>query len=262
MTNIFDSHCHYDDKQFDKDREQLLDRILGKDSSVSFINHASTDEASARFGIYYAQKYSGFYTSVGFHPEAASSLPSDWEKKLCELYELAKTTGKLTAIGEIGLDYHYEGFDKDREIEVFEKQLAFARKKDMPVIVHCRDAAKDTMDLLKKYGSKGVIHCFSGSAEIAEKAIRAGLYIGFTGVLTFKNAKKALRALEVVPMDRLLLETDCPYMAPEPYRGLRCESPMIAEVAKIVAQLKNLDAQSVCDITCENAKRLYGIKNK
>ena len=259
MNNIFDSHCHYDDRWFDEDRGEVLDRILGEGSCVGFVNHAATDADSARFGIEMAKKYPNFYTSVGFHPEFASVLPDDWEATLEALYGEALATGKLTAIGEIGLDYHYEGYDREREIEVFEKQLVFAKEKGLPVIVHSRDASQDTMELLKKHGSKGVIHCFSGSAETAREAIGMGLYIGFTGVLAFKNAKKALRALEVVPMDRLLLETDCPYMAPPPFRGQRCESPMIAEVVKVVAQQKGLTPQEVCDITCENAKRLYGI---
>ncbi len=259
MTNIFDTHCHYDDHWFDDDREAVLDRVLGKDSPVSYVNHAATNADSALFGIQNAKKYPNFYTSVGFHPEFASILPNDWEQKLGELYKLAKETGKLTAVGEIGLDYHYDGYDRDKEIEVFEKQLDFASQKDLPVIVHSRDASQDTLDLLKKHGSKGVIHCFSGSAEVAKQALDLGFYIGFTGVLAFNNAKKALKALAVVPMDRLVLETDCPYMAPPPFRGQRCESPMIAEIVKVVAQQKGLTEQEVCDQTCENAKRLYGI---
>lgn len=259
MNNIFDSHCHYDDHWFDEDRQEVLERVLGKDSAVSFVNHAATDVDSALFGIENAKKYPNFYTSVGFHPENVETLPENWLGKLGELYELAAATGKLTAIGEIGLDYHYEGYNRELEIEVFEKQLAFAAEKDLPVIVHSRDATQDTMELLKKYKAKGVIHCFSGSAETAEEAIGMGLYIGFTGVLAFKNAKKALRALEKVPMDRLLLETDCPYMAPPPFRGQRCESTMIAQVAEVVAEQKGLSPQQVCDMTCENAKRLYGI---
>ncbi|MBP3793581.1 MAG: TatD family hydrolase [Ruminococcus sp.] len=262
MNNIFDSHCHYDDHWFDDDRQQVLDRVLGEGSAVSFVNHAATDVDSALFGIECAKKYKNFYTSVGFHPEYASALPKDWESRLEELYRLSKATGKLTAIGEIGLDYHYPGYDRDREIEVFEKQLVFAKDKDLPVIVHSRDATQDTMELLKKHGSRGVIHCFSGSAETAKEAVEMGFYIGFTGVLAFKNAKKALRALENVPMDRLLLETDCPYMAPPPYRGQRCESPMIQQVAMVVAEQKGLTPQQVCDMTCENAKRLYGINTQ
>ncbi len=260
MNNIFDSHCHYDDHWFDDDRQAVLDRVLGEGSPVSYVNHAATDVDSALFGIENAKRYKNFYTSVGFHPEFASILPKDWEQKLNELFEAAKATGKLTAIGEIGLDYHYEGYDKDKEIDVFEKQLVFANEKDLPVIVHSRNASQDTMDLLKKHGSRGVIHCFSGSAEMAAQAVGMGLYIGFTGVLAFGNSKKALKALQQVPMDRLLLETDCPYMAPPPYRGQRCESPMIAEVVKVVAERKGLTEQQVCDMTCENAKRLYGIK--
>ena len=190
MNNIFDSHCHYDDHWFDDDRQQVLDRVLGEGSAVSFVNHAATDVDSALFGIECAKKYKNFYTSVGFHPEYASVLPKDWESRLEELYRLSKATGKLTAIGEIGLDYHYPGYDRDREIEVFEKQLVFAKDKDLPVIVHSRDATQDTMELLKKHGSRGVIHCFSGSAETAKSRMmpRTSSFVMYTSVCSMPMA--------------------------------------------------------------------------
>ncbi len=239
----------------------MLDRILKDgDSPVDKVCHAATDEKSSLFGIETALKYDNFYTSVGFHPECMDSLPEDYEQKLEELYIKACATRKLVAVGEIGLDYHYEGYDKRAQIKLFDKQVEFAVKKSLPVIVHCREATQDCMDVLNKYAPSGVVHCFSGSAETAKQVIALGMYIGFTGALTFKNAKKARRALEEVPMDRLLLETDCPYMAPPPYRGQRCESPMIEEIAKVVGEIKELDPQEVLDITNRNACRLFGIE--
>ena len=188
------------------------------------------------------------------------TLPEDYMTKLEELYVKACATHKLVAVGEIGLDYHYEGYDKEAQIRLFDHQVQFAVKKSLPVIVHCREATQDCLDVLNKYVPSGVVHCFSGSAETAKQVIGLGMYIGFTGALAFKNAKKARRALEEVPMDRLLLETDCPYMAPPPYRGQRCESYMIEEVAKVVAEIKDLDPQEVLDITNRNACRLFGIE--
>nr|WP_288162772.1 TatD family hydrolase [uncultured Ruminococcus sp.] len=261
MKNIFDSHCHYDDHAFDEDRYKVLDRLLcDPDSPVDKVCHAATDERSSLFGIETAKKYENFYTSVGFHPECMDTLPENYMQVLDELYLKACSTHKLVAVGEIGLDYHYEGYDKERQIKLFDKQVEYAVKKSLPVIVHCREATQDCLDVLNKYAPSGVVHCFSGSAETAEIVLGLGMYIGFTGALAFKNAKKAKRALEVVPMDRLLLETDCPYMAPPPYRGQRCESPMIEEVAKVVAEIKKLDPQEVLDITNRNACRLFGIE--
>ncbi|MDE6101491.1 MAG: TatD family hydrolase, partial [Ruminococcus sp.] len=151
------------------------------------------------------------------------------------------------------------GFDREKQIEVFEKQLAVAGELKLPVIVHSRDASEDTLNILKKYRPQGVVHCFSGSAETAREVVKLCMYIGFTGVLTFKNAKKALRAIEAVPLDRILLETDCPYMAPVPFRGKRCDSSMIAFTAEKAAEIKGVTVQEILDITCENGIRFYGI---
>lgn len=261
INNIFDSHCHYDDSAFDNDRSIVLDKLLlSENSPVDKMVHASTDEQSALFGISTAEKYENFYTSIGFHPECLDKLPENYQAKLEELYQKACLTKKLVAVGEIGLDYHYEGYDKNAQISLFTYQVEFAVKKSLPVIVHCREATEDCMQILSEYTPRGVVHCFSGSAETAEQLLKMGMYIGFTGALAFKNAKKARRALAVVPMDRLLLETDCPYMAPPPYRGERCESWMIEETAKVVAEEKGISPQEVLDITNKNACRLFGIE--
>lgn len=235
----------------------MLDALLkNDDSSVECIMHACTDEKSAQFGLKMAQKYDNFYTSVGFHPECLDRLPENYMDILDSLVE---QNPQIKAIGEIGLDYHYDGYDKNAQTELLSCQLEFANAHNLPVILHCRDALEDFMDLIRKYRPKGVVHCFSGSAETAEEFLKLGMYIGFTGVLTFKNAKKAKKALQVVPIDRLLLETDCPYMAPEPFRGKRCTSDMIEKIAICAAQLKCIEPQQIVDYTNQNARHLFGI---
>lgn len=255
IRNIFDSHCHYDDGAFDEDRDELLARLLSDGSSVSYMMHACTDLDSARFGIETAEKFPNFYTSVGIHPENMDELPDDY------IDRLRKLAGhpKVRAIGEIGLDYHYDGYDRNAQIELFESQLLLAGELDLPVIMHCRDATEDFVQLMEKRRPKGVVHCFSGSAETAEQLLKLGLYIGFTGTLTFKNAKKVKKAFAAVPRDKLLFETDCPYMAPTPFRGKRCSSDLIAYIACEAENLSGIPAQELADITNENARRLFGI---
>ena len=222
--------------------------------SPSFI-----DEKSSLFVIETALKYDNFYTSIGFHPECIDTLPDNYMQILEELYIKACETHKLVAVGEIGLDYRQEGFDRDKQNSLFRNQVEFALKKSLPVIVHCREATEDCMNILKEYRPTGVIHCFSGSAETAEEVLKLGMYIGFTGALGFKNAKKARKVLSVCPTNRLLLETDCPYMAPPPHRGERCDSSMIEFTAQVMAEEKNTDTQKMIDITNSNACHLFGL---
>lgn len=252
--NIFDTHSHYSDSAFDNDRYEVLDSL--KEKGVEYVMLASTCTEDIHENSLLAEKYDYIYTSAGFHPENINDIPENYIDILKETVSADK---KVKAIGEIGLDYHYEGFDREKQIKVFEKQVETANELDLPVIVHSRDACEDTLNILKKYRPKGVVHCFSGSAETAEIIVKLGMYIGFTGVLTFKNAKKAVRAVEVVPPDRLLLETDCPYMAPVPFRGKRCDSSMISFTAERAAEIKGVSVQKLLDITCENGIRLYGI---
>lgn len=254
LRNIFDSHSHYDDRRFDADRSELIASLF--DTCVSYIMHAATDLDSAQFGIDMAERYPCFYTSAGIHPLDLDKLEKDTLK---DIEKLAKENKKIRAIGEIGLDYHYEPYDKELQKKVFTEQVALANSLSLPVIVHIREATEDALNILKEYKPKGVVHCFSGSAETAKEVINLGMYIGFTGVLTFKNSKKARKAAAVVPLDKLVLETDCPYMAPEPFRGERCDSSMISEIAKTAAEIYGKTPQEILDITCENAKRLYGI---
>lgn len=264
LNNIFDSHCHYDDSRFKDDCEDILENAFN--TTVIGMIHASTDLESAEFGVKMSEKYKNFYTSVGFHPDPCCIIKaeSDYIEKLKSLIQndREQNKNKIVAIGEIGLDYHYENYDKNRQLEVFEQQIELANELSLPVIVHLREAIEDGINILKKLKPKGVVHCFSGSAETAKEILALGMYIGFTGVLTFKNAKKAVKALDVIPMDRLLLETDAPYMAPEPFRGKRCDSTMISEIAKKVSELKDLTPQEVLNTTTRNVCKLFNINLK
>lgn len=253
MNNIFDSHAHYDDERFDEDRETLLPSL--KDGGVRAVINAGADMRTSRMGLAYTKQYDFIYCAVGIHPQAADEYaPKDLDEltKMCE-------DKKVVAIGEIGLDYHYE--DPGREIQkvAFEAQLALARDLDKPVIIHSREATADTQAYIKKYRPKGVVHCFSGSAQTAKELVGMGMYLGFTGVVTFQNAKHVIEAVAVTPLDRLLLETDCPYMAPVPHRGKRCDSRMIEHTAQRIAEIKGIPTQELIDIATENTCRLFGI---
>lgn len=255
MNNIFDTHAHYTDDSFSEDRDELLKSL--PDSGVRYIMLASTCADDIKSNAVLAEKYDYIYTSAGFHPENIEDLPADY---INIVKNAVSENRKTMAIGEIGLDYHYDGYDREKQIEVFENQVLLSKELDIPVIVHSRDATEDTLNILKKYKPCGVVHCFSGSAETAKEIIKLGMYIGFTGVITFNNAKKAIRSLEAVPVDRLMIETDCPYMSPVPFRGKRCDSSMIAYTAEKAAEIKNLPVQELLDITCRNGMELYRIQ--
>lgn len=254
MNNIFDTHAHYADHAFDEDRFELLDKL--QDMGVKYVMLASSSVRDTAENAAIAEKYDYIYAASGVHPESVEGNPADY---LDIVRNTALSSPKIKAIGEIGLDYHYDGYSREKQMKLFEEQLVLAKELNMPVIIHSRDACGDTLNLLKKHKPMGVLHCFSGSAETAKEIVKLGMYVGFTGVLTFKNAKKALKALAEVPVDRLLLETDCPYMAPVPFRGKRCDSSMIAYTAAAAAEVKGMDTQEIINITCENGKRFYGI---
>lgn len=255
MMKIFDTHSHYADHAFDEDREQVLAEL--PDKGIELVMLAASDMRDSLANSELAAKYGYVYASAGIHPESVDDTPDDY---LDRLREIISSNPKVKAVGEIGLDYHYENYDREKQIRFFRQQLELAAELDMPVIVHSRNATEDTIEILKEYRPRGVVHCFSGSAETAKEVIKLGMYIGFTGVLTFKNAKKALKALAEVPMDRLLLETDCPYMAPEPFRGRRSDSSMIAYTAAKAAEVKGLPVEELIDITCRNGMKMYGIE--
>ncbi len=252
MLEYIDSHAHYDDEAFDSDRDELLVRV--HEGGVKYIINMGCNMERSRFSVEYANKFPFIYAAVGIHPEDVDKAPADY------LEQLRKWVAdpKVVAIGEIGLDYHYDGYDAELQKKIFEEQLDLAQELDLPVVIHSRDAAEDTLNILRKRGKvNGVMHCFSGSAETAKQMLDLGLHISFTGVLTFKNAKKAIGALGVTPMDRLLLETDCPYMAPEPNRGKRCDSSMIVHVIDKIAAEKGIAPEEVAKQTMENTVKLF-----
>ena len=253
MLGIFDVHAHYDDEKFDADREEVLSSMAEK--NVICIVNAGTDIETSRKTLNYCEKYNFMYGAVGIHPECADKLPQNYLKEI----ENMAMHEKAVAIGEIGLDYYWDGVPRDIQKKVFTEQLELAYKLSMPVVIHDRDAHGDTMEILRKYKPKGIMHCFSGSVELMREAVKLGCYISLGGVVTFKNARHSVDVAAEIPIDRLLLETDAPYMAPVPFRGKRCDSSMIIFAAKKIASLRNMGVQELLDITAENAKRFYNI---
>lgn len=254
-ANIFDTHAHYDDPAFDADRSEMLAGLLQK--GVSRIVDCGADLASSRRAAALAAEYSYVYAAAGIHPEEAKNLPSDWLSRL----EALLSQPKVVAVGEIGLDYHFkENPPRDVQKDIFEKQVELANTRRLPIIVHDRDAHGDTMEVLRKWKPAGVVHCFSGSVEMAREVLKLGMYIGLGGAVTFKNACVPVEVAKMVPDDRLVLETDCPYMAPVPYRGKRNDSSLIAYTAEKIAEARGTDAQTVIDLACRNANTLYGIE--
>lgn len=248
---IFDTHAHYLAEDFGGDLIPLLERI--PEMGVERIMAVGCSLESSREELELARRFPYIISAAGIHPENCAGLPEDWLSQLEEMLNQPE----VRALGEIGLDYHYDGFDKVLQAEVFEWQLILAQRLDMPVIIHSRDACGDTMTMLRKYRPKGVLHCFSGSAETAKEVVKLGMYVGFTGVLTFKNSKRAWAACEAVPTDRLLLETDCPYMAPMPHRGEKCNSGMIKYTAAKMAEIKGVTAEEMIEICRQNGERLF-----
>ena len=253
FNHIFDSHAHYDDSWFDGDRESLLESLPEK--GVCGVVNNAVDLESAGRAIAFAERYPYFYAAVGFHPENLENMPADYLDRLAALTEHPK----VVAIGETGLDYHWD-IPKPLQQRVFEEQIRLSLELDMPIVVHDREAHGDVFDLLRKYKPKALVHCFSGSVELAREAVRLGCTVSLGGVVTFKNARHSLEVASELPLDRLLLETDAPYMAPVPFRGKRCDSSMIVYAAEKIAALRNIGVQELLDITCENARRFYGIE--
>lgn len=253
LSNIFDAHAHYDDSWFDEDRDSVLGAL--PDKGVCGVVNNSVDLENAKRVIALAGKYDYMYAAVGVHPENLESLPDDYLDRIAGLTKHPK----VVAVGETGLDYHWD-IPREEQKRVFEEQLGLSLDLKMPIIVHDREAHGDVFDLLRKYRPNALVHCFSGSVELMREAVRMGLYISLGGVVTFKNARHSVEVASEIPLDRLLLETDAPYMAPVPFRGKRCDSSMIVFAAEKIAQLRNMTAQQVLDITTENAKRFYSIK--
>ena len=258
MQNIFDSHAHYDDPRFDGDRDALLCSMA--EHGVRAIMNVGNTTGANLAGIELARRYDFIYCSIGIHPDQSAEIAAQHSREYLDLMAQQLSYEKAMALGEIGLDYYYDD-NAPRETQrlIFEQQLALAKDLDVPVIIHNRDAHQDTLELLKKYRPKGIMHCFSGSAEVAKEVLKLGMYIGFTGVITFKNARRAVEAAAEVPLDRLLIETDCPYKAPEPYRGKRCDSTMLPRFSVKLGELMGFSHQRLADQTFENACAVYRI---
>ena len=253
---LFDTHAHMDDRAFDTDRAELLNGLPGK--GIGLLMNPGCSLESSRNAVALAAQYDYIYAAVGSHPEVADEVN---EGVLEEYRKLCKLSPKVKAIGEIGLDYHYEDIPRELQLRAFRLQMELARELDLPVIVHERDAHEDGMNIVKNEFPtvKGVFHCYSGSAEMARQLVDLGWYIGFTGVLTFKNARKAIETAEAIPLERIVLETDCPYMAPVPFRGKRNDPGYLYRMAEKLAEVRGLSVEEIHRITLENGKRLYRI---
>ncbi len=251
---IFDSHAHYLSSAFDEDREVLLSHLF--QTTICGIIEGGTTVADSRKALTLAEQYPSLWAAVGIHPQEIRDFS---ETDIDEL-RILSTHPKAVAIGEIGLDYHYnDGPSREIQHRVFREQLALAKDVSLPVVIHDRDAHEDTLSLLKQFRPIGVVHCFSGSVEMAREIVKLGMYIGIGGVVTFKNARKLVEVAKELPLDRLLLETDAPYLAPVPLRGERCDSSMILHTAATLAALRGLTTQEILSVAEENARRLFAL---
>ena len=252
---LFDTHAHLDDRAFDVDRTQLLESL--PEQGLELVMNPGCSLESSRNASALAEQYPYLYAAVGSHPDAADEVN---EEVLEEYRKLCKRNPKIKAVGEIGLDYHYEDIPRELQLKAFRAQMALAAELDLPVIVHERDAHEDGMAVIREFPTvKGVFHCYSGSAEMARQLVNMGWYIGFTGVLTFKNARKAIEVAQSIPLERIVLETDCPYMSPEPFRGKRNDPGRLYRMAEKLAEIRDLPLEEIHRITTENGKRLYHI---
>ena len=249
---LFDTHAHMNDPAFDDDREAVL---LGlKDKGVDRMMNVGCCLDSSKDCIAMAEKYPFVYASVGSHPDSADEV----DEAVIEQYRKMAQHPKVKAIGEIGLDYYYETIPREIQQKAFRMQMELAREISMPVIVHERNAHDDGMRIAKEYkGVTGVFHCYSGSAEMARQLVDMGWYIGFTGVLTFKNARKAVETAQRIPLERIVLETDCPFMAPEPFRGRRNDPGYLYRMAERLAEIRGISVEEVQEVTTRNARNLY-----
>ena len=251
----FDSHAHLSDRKFDSDREAVIARM--QENGVTGMVDVGCDRASSLLAVRMAERYGWCWAAVGTHPDSAPEVTD----ALLDEYRALCQSPRVCAIGEIGLDYFYPD-NPPRAVQkaAFRRQMALAQELGMPVIIHDREAHGDCLEIVSEFPQvRGVFHCFSGSVETAQELVRRGWYIGFTGVVTFKNARKAVEVAEKIPLDRILIETDCPYMAPEPFRGCRNDPSLVPFVAKKIAALRGISAEDVAAATAENARRLFRI---
>jgi len=251
---VFDSHAHLDHRRFDEDRDTVIASL--QEHGVTGVMNVGCDLTSSMKSLALAKRYPFIYAAVGSHPDDAHNFTD----ATLAMYRSLCQEEKVKAIGEIGLDYYYDDNPPEVQKVCFIRQMELAEELSLPVIIHDRDAHGDTLEIVRRFPKvRGVFHCFSGSKEMALEVVKLGWYVGFTGVLTFKNARRALEAAEAVPLDRLLIETDCPYMAPEPHRGKRCDSSLVPLTLAKLAEIRGLSFEEMARITTENAKRLFDI---
>lgn len=251
---IFDTHAHYDDEAFDQDLEEVLKKVQA--AGVTRILNCSSNIESCLKTLELVKKYDFIYGAIGVHPQDAGEVPSNLNKIADML-----SNNKIKAVGEIGLDYYYEGYDRDLQIRAFREQMDIAKQLGLPVVIHDRDAHEDTLKVIKEFkGVKGVLHCYSGSLEFAREVLKQDYYLGFTGVVTFKNAKKAVEVAREIPIEKMLIETDCPYMAPTPHRGDRNDSSYLTHIIEKIAELREVDKEYITSTTYENGNRLLGFQ--
>lgn len=253
---LFDTHAHFDDERFDEDRYETIEKV--HESGVEYIVNAASDMDSSETGIALAERYDFIYAAVGVHPHNAEEMD---EAKIEKIKKLAQHR-KVVAIGEIGLDYYYDTAPRDVQKHWFARQIQLARELALPIIIHDRDAHEDTLKIVTLENARdvgGVFHCYAGSVEMAREVLDNNFYISLGGVVTFKNAKKAVEVVKFAPLDRLLIETDSPYLTPEPYRGKRNDSGYVRLVAEKIAEIKGIPFEEVARITLENGKKLFRI---
>ncbi|ROR31953.1 TatD DNase family protein [Mobilisporobacter senegalensis] len=253
---IFETHAHYDDEQFDEDREELL--LSLRDNGIEYVVNIGSSIETSKNTLELTKKYSHVYGAVGVHPNETEEL----NQSSFDLLKKMTQEPKIAAIGEIGLDYYWKEPEPVIQKEWFDRQMSLAKEVKLPIVIHSRDAAKDTIDMMNGAGARdigGVIHCYSYSLETAKIFLNMGFYLGIGGVVTFNNAKKLKEVVDYAPLDRLLLETDCPYLAPVPFRGKRNSSLYIPHIASEIAKIKNIDYNEVIRVTMENAKSMYKI---
>lgn len=258
--SLFDSHAHYDDLKFDVNRQEILEGLHLKTGvnplGVSLVVNSASDYTTSGLSLSLAEKYDFMYATCGVHPEASGRVGDELEDTLCKLL----SHPKCVALGEIGLDYHYDdAAPREVQLEVFKRQMALAEKLKKRVVIHDREAHGDCMDIVRRYNVKGVFHSFSGSSEMVKELVKLGWYISFSGTVTFKNAVNVAKSAIAVPDDRILIETDAPYLAPVPYRGKQNNSALMYETAKKIAELRGVSVEYIADLTLKNGKSFFGI---
>ena len=250
----FDTHAHLDDAAFDEDRDEMLERI--REAGVDRVLNPGCDENSTRMAMELAEKHDFVFFAAGFHPEELSTLTEESYAVVCELARHPK----CLAVGEIGLDYYWDASHKEEQKALFDRQLLLALELEKPVIIHDREAHGDCLAAVRRHPElRGVFHCYSGSAEMAEELLRLGWYLGFDGPVTYKNARKALEVLQICPVDRILVETDSPYLSPVPMRGRRNDPGNLPWICAKISEVKGLTAEEIARITAENGCRLFGL---